>query len=244
MSRPIVVIPGCTKQIGDYTFDAVSRRYSAAVAEAAGCQPLLIPLDDALVDIGSILAVAKGILLSGSPSNVEPSHYSDEDPVLPEQLDPARDALTLPLVKTAIAEKIPLFAICRGFQELNVALGGTLHQEVHNQPGNADHRERKGLPVDERWGAVHTLRLEGRLREWIGKDRIMVNSLHGQGIKRLAKGLIPEAFAEDGIVEAVRTEDDHPFLIGVQWHPEWQATGNPISMELFRRFGAAVRGAK
>jgi putative glutamine amidotransferase len=243
MSRPIVVIPGCTKQIGDYTFDAVSRRYSAAIAEVADCQPLLIPLEEALVDIGAVLAIADGILLSGSPSNIEPKHYSSEAPALPDQLDPARDALTLPLVKIAVAEKIPLFAICRGFQELNVALGGTLHQEVHNESDMNDHRERKGLPLDDRWGPVHSLRLEGRLREWIGRDRIEVNSLHGQGIKDLAKPLIPEAFAEDGLVEAVRGGPDHPFMLGVQWHPEWQAKTNPVSIELFRRFGSAARGA-
>lgn len=240
MSRPIVIIPCCSKKIDDYTYDAVSRKYSAAVAEVAECQPLLIPLDHALADIGSVLAVAGGILLSGSPSNIEPRHYGDEPPVLPDQLDPARDALTLPLVKSALERKIPLFAICRGFQELNVALGGTLHQAVHTIEGQNDHRERKGLPLADRWGPVHPLKLSGKLKEWVGRDEIMVNSLHGQGIARLAAGLTPEAVAEDGLVEAVRGPDTHPFLLGVQWHPEWQAASNPVSVSLFRRFGAAA----
>ncbi len=240
MSRPIVVIPCCTKTIDSYTFDAVSRRYSAAVAQVAACQPLLIPLQEALVDIEAVLSVADGIMLTGSPSNVHPAHYSQEAPALPEALDPARDAVTLPLIRTAIERKIPTLAICRGYQELNVALGGTLHQAVHEQEGHDDHRERKELTLEERWGPRHPIDLTGRLRDWIGEDEIMVNSLHGQGLKTLAPSLTPEAFAKDGLVEAVRGPDDHPFCLGVQWHPEWRATENPVSVKLFRRFGTAV----
>jgi putative glutamine amidotransferase len=240
MRRPIVVIPCCTKRIDDYIFDAVSRKYSAAVAQVAECQPLLIPLDAALVDIGAVLDVADGILFSGSPSNVEPAHYSDEAPVLPNALDPARDAVTLPLIRTAIDRKIPMMAICRGFQELNVALGGTLSQAVHEEDGKLDHRERKHVPMDERWGPMHPISLTGKLKEWVGQDEIMVNSLHGQGIKTLAKGLTAEAFAKDGLVEAVRGPDQHPFCVGVQWHPEWNAQSNPVSVTLFRRFAAAA----
>ncbi len=240
MKRPIVVIPCCTKTIDGYAFDAVSRKYSAAVAEVAECQPLLIPLDAALTDINAVLAVADGILFSGSPSNIEPRHYSDEPPVLPNSLDPARDTLTLPLIRTAIDRKIPTFAICRGFQELNVALGGTLHQAVHEQKGHHDHRERKELTLEDRWGPRHPITLSGKLREWIGHDEITVNSLHGQGIRLLAKGLHAEARAHDGLIEAVRGPDEHPFCLGVQWHPEWNAKNNPVSITLFRRFGRAA----
>lgn len=243
MSRPIVVIPCCTKIIDTYTFDAVSRKYSSAVAQVAECQPLLIPLERALVDVGAVLDVADGILFSGSPSNVAPGHYSDEAPVLPEQIDPARDAVTLPLVRSAVDRKIPMFAICRGFQELNVALGGSLHQAVHAEDGRMDHRERKGLAIEERWGPVHPVSLSGKLKEWVGQDEIMVNSLHGQGIKRLAAGLRAEAVAGDGLIEAVRGPEDHPFCLGVQWHPEWNASNNPVSVTLFRKFGSAA-GAK
>ncbi len=241
MSRPIVVIPCCSKRIDDYTFDAVSRQYSAAVAQVAECQPLLIPLDTALADIGAILAIADGILLSGSPSNISPDRYSDEPPFLPDKLDPARDAVTLPLIRTAKEQKVPLFAICRGVQEVNVALGGTLHQAVQHVPGKMDHRYPENIPLEHRWAPVHPITLKGRLREWIGRDEVMVNSLHGQGIKRLAEGLTPEAFAADGIVEAVQGPAEHPFMLGVQWHPEWKAPSNPVSVELFRRFGNAVR---
>ena len=244
MSRPIVVIPCCTKTFEGYTFDAVSRKYSAAVAQVAECQPLLIPLDAALVDIGAVLDVADGILFSGSPSNISPEHYAPgEEPVLPDQLDQARDLVTLPLIRTAIEMKIPTFAICRGFQEMNVALGGKLHQAVHKQEGYNDHRERKEVTLEERWGPVHSLSLTGKLKEWVGQDEILVNSLHGQGVKKIGKSLVPEAFAEDGLVEAVRGPDGHPFCLGVQWHPEWNAKQNPVSVTLFRRFGAAA-GAK
>jgi len=242
MSRPIVVIPACTKMIDGHAFDAVGRKYSAAVAEVAECQPLLVPVGPGMTDIGTILDVADAILLSGSVSNVGPEHYGEEVRVRPDALDPLRDAVTLPLIRAAIERKKPLFAICRGFQELNVALGGSLHQAVHDVSGHTDHRARPEIPLEEAYGPVHPVTLRGKLRDWVGKDEIMVNSLHWQGIARLAKGLKPEAFADDGLVEAVRGPDDEAFCLGVQWHPEWGAKGNPVSTSLFRRFGAAARG--
>lgn len=241
MSRPIVVIPSCTKLIDGHAFDAVGRKYSAAVAEVAECQPLLAPLGQSMVDMQAILNVADGILLSGSLSNVEPTHYgSDEPPINAQALDRERDALTLPLIREAVTRKIPLFAICRGFQELNVALGGTLHQAVH-AAGHNDHRERPDVPLDDRFDPVHPVDLKGDLAQWIGKDEIMVNSLHWQGINKLAPRLIAEAFAKDGLVEGVRAPEGHAFTLGVQWHPEWKAKHNPVSASLFRRFGEAVR---
>ncbi|MGL4395425.1 MAG: gamma-glutamyl-gamma-aminobutyrate hydrolase family protein [Hyphomicrobium sp.] len=242
MSRPVVIIPACTKEIEGLAFDCVGRKYSAAVAEAAGCQPLIAPIGPGMSDVAGLLAIADGILLSGSVSNVAPEHYSDEAPLKPQSLDPLRDALTLPLIRAAVEVKKPMFAICRGFQELNVALGGSLHQAVHDQNDHLDHRERSGLPMDEKFGPVHPVILKGRLREWVGQDKVMVNSLHWQGIKRLAAPLKAEGFAEDGLVEAVRGPDDAHFCLGVQWHPEWQATKNATSIELFRRFGAAAGG--
>jgi putative glutamine amidotransferase len=241
MSRPIIVIPGCTKNIDGLVFDAVGRKYSAAVAEVAECQPLLMPLGKSMADIGSVLDVADGILLSGSLSNVEPSHYGDELPLDPSTVDRDRDALTLPLIRTAIDRKIPLFAICRGFQEFNVALGGTLHQAVHTVDGHHDHREPTDDDYEVKFGPKHKVRLEGELRSWIGKDQLIVNSLHWQGIARLAGPLVAEAFAEDGLVEAVRAPAGNAFSLGVQWHPEWHPQENPASVALFRRFGEAAR---
>jgi putative glutamine amidotransferase len=242
MSRPVVVIPACTKVIEEDIFDAVGRKYSAAVAEVAECQPLLVPLGAGTTDIGAVLEIADAILLSGSRSNVAPEHYGREVPIKPDSLDPLRDALTLPLIRAAVERKTPLFAICRGFQELNVALGGSLHQAVHDVNGHKDHRARQDVSLDEAYGPVHPVSLRGTLRDWVGRDEIMVNSLHWQGIARLADGLKPEAFAEDGLIEAVRGPDEAAFCLGVQWHPEWSAKSNEVSTSLFRRFGAAAKG--
>src|SRR6476620_2575932 len=242
MSRPIVVIPACTTLIEGYVFDAVGRKYAAAVAEVAECQPLLVPVGPEMSDIGSVLDVSDAILLSGSRSNVAPEHYGEETPINPDALDPVRDAVTLPLIRAAVELKTPLFAICRGFQELNVALGGSLYQAVHDVNGHKDHRARTNVDIDEAYGLVHKVSLRGMLRDWVGSDQIMVNSLHGQGISRLASGLQPEAFAEDGLIEAVRGPDDAAFCLGVQWHPEWATKANPVSTALFRRFGAAAKG--
>jgi putative glutamine amidotransferase len=242
MSRPIVVIPACTKMIDGHPFDAVGRKYSSAVAEVAECQPLLVPVGPGMTDIGTVLEIADAVLLSGSISNVAPEHYGKEEPIIPERLDPLRDAVTLPLIRAAIEKKMPLFAICRGFQELNVALGGSLYQAVHQVNGHKDHRARPEVPPEEAYGPTHPVSLRGKLRDWVGSDQIMVNSLHWQGIARLANGLKAEGFAADGLIEAVRGPDDAAFCLGVQWHPEWGAKGNPVSVSLFRRFGDAARG--
>lgn len=240
MSRPLVIIPACTKDIGGLDFDAVGRKYTAAVAEVAECQPLLVPVGAGLSDIGALLDIADGVMLTGSLSNVEPVHYGTEKMLRPETMDRARDAITLPLARAAIEKQVPLFAICRGFQELNVALGGTLHQAVHDVEGLMDHREREGVDMDEKFGPVHPIMLKGELRDWVGQDEIMVNSLHNQGINKLSDKLTAQAFAKDGVVEAVRYKGEHPFVLGVQWHPEWRAKSNPVSVSLFRRFGAAA----
>ncbi|MGH6736359.1 MAG: gamma-glutamyl-gamma-aminobutyrate hydrolase family protein [Methyloceanibacter sp.] len=242
MTRPIVVIPACTKVIDGDTYDAVGRKYAAAVAEVAECQPLLVPVGPGLADVGAILEIADGILLSGSRSNVAPEHYGGGEPILPDRLDPLRDAFTLPLIRGAVERNTPLFAICRGFQELNVALGGSLYQAVHDVDGHKDHRAQPDVPLEEAYGPNHPVALSGKLRDWIGKDEIIVNSLHWQGVARLADGLKPEAFAEDGLIEAARGPDDAAFCLGVQWHPEWGAKANPVSASLFRRFGAAAKG--
>jgi putative glutamine amidotransferase len=242
MSRPIVVIPCCSKTVGGLNFDVAGRKYSAAVAEVAECQPLLMPLGPSMADIGAVLDVADAILLSGSLSNVEPVHYGDEPPLDPKTVDRDRDALTLPLIRTAVERKLPLFAICRGFQEFNVALGGTLHQAVHAVDGYNDHREPADDDYDIKFAARHNVTLSGELKSWIGKDRITVNSLHGQGINKLAPRLVAEATAEDGLIEAIRAPQGHAFSLGVQWHPEWQPRSNPASAMLFRRFGEAARG--
>jgi putative glutamine amidotransferase len=205
--------------------------------------PLVVPALGGQADIDAVLSVADGVMLTGATSNVDAALYGQpvRDPSLPQ--DPARDATTLPLLRAALARGIPLFGICRGFQEINVALGGTLHQAVQEVPGMMDHRERPGDPLDVRYGPSHRVRLvEGGLLAGLLDARdIMVNSLHGQGIAQLAPGLAVEAVADDGLVEAYTVTDAAAFTLAVQWHPEWQITGNAVSMKMFHAFGLACR---
>jgi putative glutamine amidotransferase len=241
--KPIVLIPADVKQIGEHPFHAVGQKYLMAVAEAAGALPLLVPAISQHINLDELLAIADGVLLTGSPSNVHPSHFGQEvhNPLLP--LDAARDALTLRLIRSTIESGIPLLAICRGFQELNVALGGSLHQAVQEVDGKHDHREAKELSLDEQYAVSHLvkLNLDGKLTQILGVNELMVNSLHGQGIDRLATGLEAEAYAEDGLVEAVSVKDAKTFALGVQWHPEWKVMENPHYLAIFKAFGEACK---
>jgi putative glutamine amidotransferase len=244
--KPIVLIPADVKQIGEHPFHAVGQKYLMAVAEAAGALPLLVPAISQHVNLDELLAIADGVLLTGSPSNVHPSHFGQEvhNPLLP--LDAARDALTLRLIRATIESGIPLLAICRGFQELNVALGGSLHQAVQEVDGKHDHRESKELSLDEQYAVSHLvkLNLDGKLTQILGVNELMVNSLHGQGIDRLATGLEAEAYAEDGLVEAVSVKVAKTFALGVQWHPEWKVMENPHYLAIFKAFGEACKDIK
>jgi putative glutamine amidotransferase len=239
--RPLVLVPACHRMIGALCFHVAALKYVDAV-RLAGCQPLIVPSVEP-ADVDALLSVAHGLLLTGSPSNVHPSHYAENvlDESLP--LDPARDAWILPIIPKVIALGMPLFAICRGFQEANVALGGTLHQAVHQVAGFADHRDRDDDPVEVQYGVAHDVFIEpgGVLDRLLGVDRIAVNSLHGQGVNRLAPRLRVEARAPDGLVEAFSLLDASGFALAVQWHPEWHAADNPISMRLLGAFGDAAR---
>lgn len=246
--RPVVLVPACNRQLGDHPFHICGQKYIDAV-RLAGALPLVMPAAPA-EELADLLALADGLLLTGSPSNVHPSHF-DEGVLNPElPLDPRRDAMTLPLIRAARERGLPFLAICRGFQEVNVALGGALHQAVQDLPGHLDHREDKDAPVEVQYGLAHPLQIEpgGLLATLLGPGEIRVNSLHGQGVKRLAPGLRVEARAPDGLIEAfsVPPPPEEPaafgrFQLGVQWHPEWKARDNPISMTLLRAFGDACR---
>jgi putative glutamine amidotransferase len=244
-NKPIVLIPADVKQIGEHPFHAVGQKYLLAVAEAAGAIPLLVPAISSHIELDALLAIADGVLLTGSPSNVHPSHFGQavHNPALP--LDLARDALTLKLIRAAIAAGIPLLAICRGFQELNVAFGGSLHQAVQEVAGMNDHREVKELPLDKQYGVSHSVKLvpESLLAKVLGVHELMVNSLHGQGIYQLGAGLKVEAYAPDGLIEAVSVADAKTFALGVQWHPEWKVMENPHYLAIFKAFGEACKAA-
>ncbi len=241
--KPVVLIPADVKPLGEHPFHVVGHKYLVAVAEAAGALPLVVPSIGDLLDIEDLLAIADGILLTGSVSNVHPSHFDQEvhNPALP--LDPARDALTLKLVQAAIKAEVPLLAICRGFQEVNVAFGGSLHQAVQEVPGLKDHREIKSVAIDIQYAQAHHVDLVagGQLAKIVGATQMMVNSLHGQGVDRLGNGLVAEAYAPDGLVEAIRVEKAKAFTLAVQWHPEWKVMENPQYLAIFRAFGDACR---
>lgn len=241
--RPLIAIPADRRLLGSHWFHCVGEKYIAAIVEVAGALPMVIPALGGQVDAGEWLQRCDGVLLTGSPSNVQPHHYSGAPSAPGTWHDAARDATTLPLIPRIIAAGLPLLAICRGFQELNVAFGGSLHQQIHEVPGFVSHREDDTQSLDEQYGPAHEVSLtEGGLFERLaGASRLMVNSLHSQGIDRLADGLLVEARSPDGVIEAVRVAQAQGFAVGVQWHPEWRAAQNPFSKSLFAAFGDAVR---
>ena len=242
MRKPVIGIPADRRLLGSHWFHAVGEKYIAAIAQAADAAPVLVPalghgyLNDWLESFD-------GILFTGSPSNVEPHRYQGPASDPGTWHDPERDATTLPMIEAAVSAGMPVFGICRGFQEMNVAFGGTLCQKLQDQPGNLDHREDTKAPLELQYAPVHEIELVrgGLLHGIAGQDRIKVNSLHSQGVDRLATRLVPEAKADDGVIEAFRVADAESFALAVQWHPEWQVMENPFSRALFAAFGKAGR---
>jgi putative glutamine amidotransferase len=240
---PLVWLPADHRLLGSHRmpFLLLGDKYARAVKVGAHAQPVMFPLADA-AQVPQLLNLVDGVMLTGSPSNVHPSHFNEAlyDPSLP--LDPQRDSLTLTLVKACVAEGVPLLGICRGLQEINVALGGSLHQTVHAVDGLMDHREPDGS-IDQQYAPSHALRFEpgSVFEQWAGGGQARVNSLHGQGVARLAPGLRALAYAPDGLVEAFEVLGAPAFAYAVQWHPEWRCSENPFYAAIWRAFGEAVR---
>lgn len=246
LPTPLVWLPADHRLLGteerSMPFLVLGDKYARAVKANATAQPVVFALAE-VSQIDALLSLVDGVMLTGSPSNVHPSHFGATlaDPTL--MLDPARDALTLALVKACVAQAVPLLGICRGFQEINVALGGTLHQQVHDLPGHLDHRESPNGSYDLQYGPSHAVHFAtgSAIAGWAGADSAMVNSVHGQGVGRLAQGLRAVGHAPDGLVEAFEVEDTQAFAYAVQWHPEWKASENPFYAALFKAFGEACR---
>jgi putative glutamine amidotransferase len=237
---PIVVgIPSCATQINERLVFTTLARYADALIGGAGAVPVTIP------PVGEIqlalLDRIDGLLIPGSPSNVHPSHYGTGETLTPDKHDPARDATTLPLIRAAVARGLPVLAICRGIQELNVALGGSLLQNVHDIPGREDHRGNGDGSMEKAYGPKHTIAVTGALARIVGANQIVVNSVHSQAIDRPGEGLVVEAYAEDGTIEAVSDPNAPGFVLGLQWHPEWRYAEHPASVAIFRAFGEACR---
>jgi putative glutamine amidotransferase len=236
---PIVAIPACVTLTNERLTHATPARYAEAVAGGANAVPIMIPpLGQSQL---SILDRIDGLLCPGSRSNVHPSEYGTDESLTPDRHDPHRDATTLPLIRAAITRGMPVLAICRGIQELNVALGGTLHQNLHDKPGRSDHRPTDTTSLEAAYGPSHIVSVTGALARIVGMAEITVNSLHTQAIDRPAPGLIVEALAEDGTIEAVSMPGAPGFVLGLQWHPEWRFAERPASVAIFRAFGEACR---
>jgi putative glutamine amidotransferase len=247
--RPLIGIPCCVKAVGAFAMPnhAVSDHYIRVVLGPIGGVPILVPAAGEGV-VAEILPRLDGLLLTGSRSNVQPGLYSGPPHLEGTPEDPARDSTTLPLIRDALDRGLPLLAICRGFQELNVALGGTLDQRVQDLPGRMDH----STPSDQamprvRTGKAHAVRVatDGLLaRHWAGldwsADAVPVNSLHNQGVAQAAPRLVPEAWAPDGTLEAARVQGAAGFALGVQWHPEYDWAEDPLSRRIFECFGQAA----
>ena len=251
--KPLVCVTASAQEVQHprpRVVHAAGERYVQALVEMVDCVPFLLPPLGARIDVASTVASIDGLVLTGGRANVEPHHYGG--PAFPddEPIDPGRDAVVLPLVRACIDAGVPVFGICRGIQEINVALGGSLHYRLHVLDGKDDHRmpREPDVTMEEIFRLRHPVRLAegGLFRALAGSAEVMVNSLHGQGVDRMGAGLVSEAVSHDGVIEGLRLDDDQRFVVGVQWHAEWEPATHPLSGPLYRRFGemAAARAAR
>ena len=241
--EPLIGVPADVKEITQQPFHAVGDKYLRAVALAAHGLPVVIPAFGELYDLSALVERLDGVLLTGSPSNVHPTHYGMVPTPEAEPHDEARDSTTLPLIQEVLKQGVPMLAICRGMQELNVALGGSLHARIHELPDRLDHRRPDHHELDVQYGPRHSISLKpgGAFQRLAGATELTVNSLHWQALDRVAPGLEVEAEAEDGTIEAVSVKDAKNFALGVQWHPEYRVLEDSFSTTLFAAFGAAAR---
>ncbi|KXU79836.1 gamma-glutamyl-gamma-aminobutyrate hydrolase family protein [Aeromonas enteropelogenes] len=241
--KPVVLMTMGAQPRNGHAYQVMTHKYIAPLVEISGCVPLLVPTCCGTADLEQYLDLADGVYLSGAGSNIDPALYGQENLTPEKQQDRERDLFDLPLIKAALRRGLPILGICRGMQEINVALGGNIHQKVYCEPGYDDHREDADDPVDEQYGESHPINLVpgSWFSQLMGEESIPVNSLHGQGIDRLGEGLEPLAHAEDGLIEALHAPTISPFLLAVQWHPEWKASENPHSIKIFQAFGDACR---
>src|SRR5947208_13826385 len=250
MTKPVVGVIGNVHVVENrFPAQLVGERNLRAVADVTGALPLMFAGSPKITDIGVLLDTVDGILLTGARANVHPRHFGHEVHPSSEPYDHSRDALALALIEACVARGVPVFGICRGFQEMNVAFGGSLHPEIREIPGRMNHR----MPRLEN-GEIHPdptvvfadrhdvhLTPGGTFATLLGCETIRVNSLHGQGILEPGARIVIEGIAEDGTIEAIRIADAASFALGVQWHAEYDPQRNPINRKLFEAFGAALK---
>lgn len=244
MSRPIIGIIGNSNIIGDeYPVHAVGTMNSCAISQVSGCMPLLIPADPEMVTVPELLEACDGFLLTGGRPNVHPEEYGEPETPAHGSFDRNRDAITLPLVRACVERGQPVFGVCRGFQEVNVAMGGSLDPEIRDLPGRDNHRMPPDGTLAEKFALRHTVTLtpDGPFARLFGSTEVLTNTLHGQGIRRPGKRVVIDGAAPDGTPEAIYIEGARGFCLSVQWHPEWNAANDPVSRPLFEAFGQAAR---
>lgn len=244
MRRPVVGIIGNNSLLNDqYPAHTGGTMNSTAIAQVAGCLPLIIPADPLLVTVEELLETCDGFLLTGGRPNVHPEEYGEEATEAHGAFDRGRDAITLPLVRACVDRGQPFLGVCRGFQEVNVAMGGTLYPEIRDLPGRMNHRMPPDGSLEDKFALRHSVRFSdhGPFHQLLGAAEVMTNTLHGQGIKTTGARVMIDGWAPDGTPEALYIAGATGFTLSVQWHPEWNAASDPVSRPLFVAFGAAVK---
>jgi putative glutamine amidotransferase len=244
MARPVVGIIGNSQLINDqYAVHAGGQMNSQAVAEVSGCMPLIIPSDPALVSVPDLMEACDGFLFTGGRPNVHPEEYGEEPTEAHGAFDRARDAIALPLIRACVERGQPFLGICRGFQEVNVAMGGTLYPEIRDLEGRMNHRMPPDGTMEEKFELRHDITFTegGVFHEVMGAVKVRTNTLHGQGINLPGPRIVIDGLAEDGTPEAIYVRNAPGYTLAVQWHPEYNAAADPVSRPLFESFGDAVR---
>ena len=243
MARPVIGIIGNSLMVNDqYPAHAVGTMNSCAVAHVAGALPLIIPCDPTCVDLAALLEACDGFLLTGGRPNVHPAEYGEDETPAHGSFDRGRDAVVLPLIRACVERGQPFMGVCRGFQEVNVAMGGSLHPEIRDITGRMNHRMPPDGTLEEKFALRHAVRFVpgGPFHRLLGADEVMTNTLHGQGIARPGARIVIDGHATDGTPEAIYVRDAPGFTLSVQWHPEWNADQDPVSRPLFQALGAAA----
>ncbi len=244
MARPVIGIIGNSYLLNDqYPVHAGGQMNADALTKVSGCLPLIIPSDPRHVSVDELLDICDGFLLTGGRPNVHPEEYGEDETEAHGEFDRARDALVLPLVRACVDRGQPFLGICRGFQEVNVAMGGTLYPEIRDLPGRMNHRMPPDGTLEEKFELRHDVRFTpgGVFHAVLGADQVRTNTLHGQGIKEPGPRVMIDGYADDGTPEAIYIKGAVGFTLAVQWHPEWDAANDPVSRPLFSQFGDAAR---
>ena len=244
MARPVVGIIGNSYLLNDqYPVHAGGQMNTEAIAEVSGCLPLIVPSDPRFVSVEELLEVCDGFLLTGGRPNVHPEEYGEPETEAHGAFDRARDGVALALVRACVARGHPFLGLCRGFQEVNVAMGGSLYPEIRDLPGRMNHRMPPDGTIEEKFELRHDVSFTegGVFHRVMGATKVLTNTLHGQGIKEPGPRVVIDGHADDGTPEAIYIKDAPGFTLAVQWHPEWNAANDPVSRPLFEHFGAAVR---